>query len=536
MKKVTLFSGYIIEDNELYRDQEAMSKLNKLIQDREVYNVISQLNGSFRFTVESETHTWFGIDHFGGYSLFYKTIPNLKIISNPTHEAKLSDIQDNQLCTLLASGFCYGDNTIFKDVKECHPGVLYTYSKETQRLTTHEWFRIGSNQQIVRKKEELSDLLLSLVPNNFRKTHLALTGGVDSRLLLSLFRKRAVQLEVITYGTANNPDIKLAKDIAQASDLAHHLFYLDKLDLSPYFKAGGLKNFLVTGFLGRSLPFESDWLVSNMIKGATPWVTTGFTSSWLNSLNPDYQSVPDKETLVAKIIDLHCRQTLISSSKFKQIIQESVIESLSHFQLDNFESDYHRWNIENRQHKYIINTSNNYRVNDIEVFIPLFDKRLMTFLNDSSKEQRADKKLYIDAITSNIFIGNEAYLNKIPSTNPKFYNPTPQAKHSSSPWKIRLRNLDKHNLNRIIRTPNNQFYGIVQSVLMQSPNYLSLKIEDAFPNLKNVISTLYDLKLTNSANHLKWLQKKRVVQLDLLGIEIIGFLAEAYQDKLFDRS
>lgn len=528
MKKVSEFTGYIIIQNALYRDKEAIPKLESLIQNSDIFSVISQLNGSFRFVLESATQTFFGIDHFGGYPLFYQTKPDFQTSTNPASTAQVSQIQDRELCTLLASGFCFGEKTIFNNIQECLPGVLYTYDQESQKLSSSEWFSIDFRKQKVRKKEELSELLLSLIPDNFKQTHLALTGGIDSRLLLSLLRKKATQVAAITYGTTDNPDIKLAQRVAQESQVTHQPIYLDKLDLAPYFQDDALKAFLNTGFLGRSLPFESDWVVGNIIKDAAEWITTGFTSFWLRSPYQDQIPVPNKAALLSKIINTNCRQTLISSPKFQEILEESIIASMSHFQLENFDSDYDRWNVENRQHKYIINSCNNYRSVGIEVFLPLFDRRLMTFLNNTAREQRLEQKIYMEAIISDIFTGEDAYLKNIPSTNPKFNNFVQQAKPDSHSWKNRLLKLDKHNLNRILRKPNNPAYNTIQAVLLQSPNFLSLRVEDAFPNLKSTISLLSDLNLTNSAKHLNWLRKKRVAQLNLLGIEIIGFLIDNF--------
>ena len=370
LTKLKRFQGYIIDNNLLYRDIEAITHLNNLLQTRTVYEVISKLNGSFRFVIETNDCLYFGIDHVGGYSLFYKTEPELEIIINPVASAKLSDIQDEQLCTLLASGFCYGEKTIFKQIKECLPGTLYSFNKKSKIMTTQEWFSIDFTQQRKSSKEELAELLLSLVPINFEQTHLALTGGIDSRLLLSLFRKRGVEVQAITYGSAGNPDLKLAQQIAQESQIEHQLFNLDKLNLKPYFNDELLKEFFTTGFLGRSLPFESDWVVSNTLQSSAQWLTTGFTSFWLRAPYQDQVPVPDKASLISKVFKAHSQQTLISSAKFKKVIQESIIESMSHFQQADFDSDYDRWNVENRQHKYIMNSCNNYRYSNIEVFLP----------------------------------------------------------------------------------------------------------------------------------------------------------------------
>ncbi len=528
MYKVKFFTGYFIIDNLIFKDQAASAKLELLLQDSNPYQVISDLNGSFRFAINSESKTYFGIDHFGGYSLFYRDLPNFELLLAPSKEGKLSKLSDENILCLLASGFCYGDKTIYSDIKECLPGNLYTYDSIQKNITRQEWFSIDLQSSKVRDKSDLSDIFLSLIPKNFSTSILALTGGIDSRLILSLFRKNKTSFSSLTYGSQDNPDTKIVNQIADQSQIKHQMFYFDRMNLAPYFTGSKLKNFLDSGFLARSLPFESDWLVSNSLKGSTQWLTTGFTSFWLRPPYQDSLPIKNQEQLINKIIHSQCNQSLISSPKFKDILLANIKSSMSHFKDQAYDSNYDRWNIENRQHKYIINTSNNYRFNNIEVFMPLFDRRIMEFLNNTCRQQRAEQKIFMEAIISNIFTGNESYLKDIPSTNPKFTNQLLQRKVKASKWKNRLLKLDKNNLNRIFRRPNTSMYQIIQSVLLQSPDYLSKNIEDAFPKINSTISLLYDLNLTNSANHLKWLKKKKVVQLNLLGIEIIAFLVENF--------
>ncbi len=528
MNKVKLFSGYFIVDNLIYHNQEAINKLKEMVNNRDPYLTISKLNGSFRYVIESDSQICFGIDHFGGYSLFYKTSPSLQVMINPVDYADVSDIQDEQLCSLLASGFCYGQNTLYKDIKECLPGFFYNYDKKSKQLNSINWFNIDFSKQRLREKDELSDIFLNLIPKNFKTSTLALTGGIDSRLLLSLLRKNNTDYQTITYGTKDNPDIKLVEQIAKASQVEHKNIKLDKMNLEPYFAGKKLSNFFAAGFLGRSLPFECDWVVSDLISNSTSWITTGFTSFWLRPPYQDSIPVSNKSQLMKKLLDSQCRQTLISSSSFREILEGNITKSMSHFSTNCFDTNYDRWNIENRQHKYIINTSNNYRFNQIEVFMPLFDRRIMHFLNNTSRDQRLEQKIFMESIISDIFTGNEAYLKQIPSTNPKFTNQLKNQKPRVNKWRNKLLRLDHNNLNRIIRRPNNPMYQIIQSVLMQSPNYLSLKVEQAFPKINNTISLLFDLNLKNSANHLNWLKNKRVAQLNLLGIEILGFIVESF--------
>lgn len=526
--KVKLFKGYIIEDSLIYRDQEAVNKLEHYLQNNSVESLFTRLNGSFKYVIEVENLIYFGIDHFGGYPLFYSLNPALEIITNPREFASLSDINDNNLCSLLASGFSYGETTIYNKIKECLPGITYIYNKIENTLNRHEWFSIDYRKQKKQSKEEFADLLKSLIPTNFPQTHLALTGGIDSRHLLALFKKRGSKINAFTYGTPENNDIRIAKEVANQAQIDYTQYNFAHLNMKEYFSGSALDEFFTAGFLGRSLPFESDWVVSNLLKGSASWVTNGYTCFWLRSPDQDEFPIQNKSELVPKILLSHCQQTLISSKKFRELLVSNIEESMTHYTQEFDDSDFDRWNVENRQHKYIINSCNNFRHSEIEVLLPLFDRRFATFVNETNRDQKYNQKMYMETIISDIFTGKEAYLKEIPATSSNYNNCLQGVKPTLHSWKEKLHKLDKYNLNRVVRTPNNHLYGILQAVLLQSPGFLSLKIEDAFPNLKNTIATLRDLGLNNSANHLTWLKKKRVVQLNLLGIEIIGFLVEKF--------
>lgn len=508
MKKLTLFSGYFILKNYIYSQEEARIKLEEMLVNRNVYEVISTLNGSFRFVIDSEDTSYFGIDHFGGYALFYKCNPNLEIYTNPISHCELAELDDNQLCSILASGFCYGNATLFKNLKEVNPGTLYTFDKINGILTTQEWFKINFDEQEAKTATDLAELFLSLIPHNMPDNTLALTGGIDSRLILSLFSKSNINFNTVTYGTKDNPDSKLVKSIAQAAKIDHTQFQFDQMNLSEFFQKQALKDFLEAGFLSRSLPFESDWILSNMLKSNTKWLTTGFTSFWLRPPYQDTSPIKTKDELMSKLLKSQCNQTLISSKRFKQIILDNLTESLLDYNSQDYDAMYDRWNVENRQHKYIINTSYNYRFNDIEVYMPLFDRRIMEFINTTPREDRLEQKLFMQAVCENIFVDKESYLKDIPSTNPKFNNYLLGNKVKTSTWKKRILSLDSRNLYRLFRKPNNPMYQIIQTVLLQSNDFLSQKVETVYPNLSKIISTLYDLKMFNSAKHLEWLKKE----------------------------
>ncbi len=140
--------------------------------------------------------------------------------------------------------------TIFKDIKRIFPHDLKYFSEgkivieRKHSVTVPNWFREAYNKD----KDKLFDdyygslikfvetNLVSLKPN-INKIVLGLTGGLDSRLTVSILfdlcKKHEIQFECITYGQDDHPDVVIAQKIANVLQVKYiHEIPQDGLELN----------------------------------------------------------------------------------------------------------------------------------------------------------------------------------------------------------------------------------------------------------------------------------------------------------------
>jgi asparagine synthase (glutamine-hydrolysing) len=132
-------------------------------------------------------------------------------------------------------GWQVGQRTLFKGVRKLAPGELATL--RDGRLSLRSFRRPlpevkrsldASVTEAARVLREYVDVFL----NDYPQASLQLTGGQDSRLLLSAVpptRRRG--LHTVTLGLPGNPDVVIAGDLSRRYGLVHEVLTLDGLDM-----------------------------------------------------------------------------------------------------------------------------------------------------------------------------------------------------------------------------------------------------------------------------------------------------------------
>ena len=136
------------------------------------------------------------------------------------------------------------DKSIFKNVVRVIAGKTATVSLGDKNISINNYNWLPSNSE---KKYELKEYYLnltSLINLNIPETHhvsLSLSGGMDSRVILSCLLKNNLSFDTHTFGDPNHPDSLIAKKIANSLNLKHEQINLglpgkDKIiqDISGY--------------------------------------------------------------------------------------------------------------------------------------------------------------------------------------------------------------------------------------------------------------------------------------------------------------
>lgn len=207
-------------------------------------NFINHIKGKFTIIeLHNESFTIYS-DHFGIKKYFYYSDPKGFIISSDirtiiTYTNK-SVSPVNSAIYALTYHFLDG-NTIFKGVYHNKPAQKIYY--KNGRLVLDRYYYPENLLSLEKKNvsiEDISDSLSQIVSSNLRRVNPkkishSITGGMDSRMLLSIIRKKGVNAHLYTYGNPESADCKIAKMISEKIG-AEHSVYDIKFDMNSFSK------------------------------------------------------------------------------------------------------------------------------------------------------------------------------------------------------------------------------------------------------------------------------------------------------------
>jgi len=223
--------------------------------------------GHYAAVVKKDGRTEIKLDRFGGYHLFY----NL--------EARIISSSFYAICSVLPSltlsqqsayeyvfnGVVSGNETLFSEVQLAPiqaTVVVGCYALEIirPRLPVTRTFNSARSDASLRESIALLDRYFGAVACSFGdRVRCALSGGYDSRLILAYLRRHGVNPSVYVYGSAREPDVLLAQQIARGEDFA--LDVIDKDDRPiippPEFTETARRNFLATDGYGNAGIFHN---------------------------------------------------------------------------------------------------------------------------------------------------------------------------------------------------------------------------------------------------------------------------------------
>ena len=135
----------------------------------------------------------------------------------------------------VAAGYHQGDETWFADVHLLGPGTVLAYDLNENTLAMHRYWTPDAIRSIAGKIdvpeliEELHRRLTAAVERTCEGNHrigVLLSGGLDSRAILASLPPAHAQVPVVTFGTRDCVDFKLASRAAAIRKNPHHLHLL----------------------------------------------------------------------------------------------------------------------------------------------------------------------------------------------------------------------------------------------------------------------------------------------------------------------
>ncbi|MEM6648239.1 MAG: hypothetical protein AAF730_18510 [Bacteroidota bacterium] len=119
-------------------------------------------------------------------------------------------------------------DALLEGVGRLGPGGMLRYDRATDRLSVDAARWMPDADAPAHPPMQVLDRLLRVHTPDERMLSLGLSGGLDSRLLLSVLSGRDANYALHTFGDASDPDVLLSEQLAQAVDAPRqHLAYPD---------------------------------------------------------------------------------------------------------------------------------------------------------------------------------------------------------------------------------------------------------------------------------------------------------------------
>ena len=210
---------------------------------------LQRLEGSYALAVldERRRELLLSTDLLGSYPLYWfhdrcQLIFSSKLAAVLRSPRAPRVLSARALADYLELGFVLGDKTLADGVQLVPPGSTLTYSYEsgTVRLERHRWIAEAFGDVSIARNDYLTDVGESFnrsVHLALRGTHrygLSLSGGLDSRTILSALNGDAGSIGTYTLGVRGCADQVIADRLAAVAGTSHRFFELDDRYLGQF--------------------------------------------------------------------------------------------------------------------------------------------------------------------------------------------------------------------------------------------------------------------------------------------------------------
>ena len=421
--------GYAIDDNGTVLVGKSIGSYLAGLRDK-LGTAVPRLNGCFAAYLENEEYAVIISDRFGTLPIYHGADRDagLAVGDNPWsvigRSPEAPRLDDAALIDFLHCGYVTSTNTLIKGVETTAPATITRIFPG--RIRTERYWTYGYAPEAMDMSEAVDELAVvleavvrrscSVLTETAGTPVLTLSGGLDSRLLAALFSSaEAFRTSAVSYGSANDPEVAVAIEIARALHIDHRCVpvgkgYFNSEFLERSIQEVGITTRFTCGTGARHIQCRSgDVLV--------PGHTGDFVSG--GHLPPQAALVENRNQL-QRFVDLRHFRYPYSDKILREVMQvdprkrfDRIAVTTSDFDMaeDKF-GLIDRWNVENRQRRLILMELRAYEA-AAPWILPFYDHELVDFFARIPHSLRVGQFLYVTVALTKIFTGQLAQLGSI---------------------------------------------------------------------------------------------------------------------------
>lgn len=326
-------------------------------------------------------------------------------------------LHNNNLEEFIASGFVYGNGTVYKDVLGLQAGEIIHIQEE--KISSCRYFefkhaeKLFAFENIYEFAKVLDKILISAFERTIAQTPdlnrwvVPLSGGHDSRMLCNYFYKLGLKNVIcFSYGRAGSDQAAISREVAESLGFEWYFVEYTEQKWQELHNKGIIDDFaLKTAFNGVSTPHLQDFLAvyelkeKNILRPGDVLVP-GHTGDFLTGCNLGQADLAciDKVMAVTNVINKHSKIKDHKCYPVRTIekIYDDAKVSPRYFQ------EYFNW--QELRAKFTVNSLRTYEYFGFHTRLPYWDKEYVDFWLSVSDSQRAGRKILLEAESFGVLV------------------------------------------------------------------------------------------------------------------------------------
>ena len=257
-----IWTGYINDDINVLRERLALSSGAdiEIMTDAEVLlksyfafgiDSLQGLNGLYGIAIWDNKEKRLSIltDRYGFTKVYYWLSPKgivfaseCKAIINHPEYRKAIDMEG--LANFLGAGYCFGENTLFKDIKLIPYGCTLTYKDKKVSFRKYWDYVVqpadGALEDFLEKFFHMLNSAYSRCVNGRERVFIPLSGGFDSRAMAGLSVYHGLETFTCTLGRQGSRDYRYGTMIGKKLNTHHTKFDIQSDYIMKYSSKGVL--------------------------------------------------------------------------------------------------------------------------------------------------------------------------------------------------------------------------------------------------------------------------------------------------------
>lgn len=441
--------GTVYNDGRFYHKDdiaEPIAKISSILKNNksdELGTILNQLNGFFSVVIEKDNIVFATVDRVRSIPLFYGQVNNEVYISDDAEWIR-QHVGDNEMDSFarkefLFTGYVTGQETLFPNIKQLQAGefLLARDNESDLKLETYRYYRFLHDEpaepineevlleELIAVSEKVVQRLIEYA--NGRQIVVPLSGGYDSRLIVTLLRKFSYEnVLTFSYGAPGNKESQISKIVSECLNYKWEFVQYSNTLWRQWWNTKERNDYQCWASNWTSVPIFQDWpsvwclkqtgkLKQNAIftPGHTGDVISG--SHIPQDINLTFKA--SLSDLYKALIDAH--YCLMSwNCAVSNELDKWNERILCCTEAEIFEKGgdlvnwFEKWEWQERQAKFIINSVRAYEFWGYDWYLPLWDRDFIIFWQGVPLHLRKKQILYIRMV-KNLYERQCSSLGKI---------------------------------------------------------------------------------------------------------------------------